>query len=54
MTAYNTSNLITHVDRSATRLPVRDVPIHHLVRLALLSYFPSLHREPVSYNNNLK
>ena len=54
ITIYNTSNLITHVNRSAARLPVRDVPIHHLIRLALLSHFASLHRATVSRNNNTK
>jgi len=54
VTAYNTSNLIIHVGRSAARLPVRDVPIHHLVRFALLSHLASLHRTLICHTDNIK
>lgn len=54
MTTYNTSNLIIHVKQSAARLPVCDVPVHHLIRLALLSQFATLHRGFESHSNNVQ
>ena len=54
MATYNTSNLIIHADRSAARLPVCDVPVHHLVRLALLSHLATLHQALLIHSSNTK